>query len=670
MSPEEKVAAERRDDLATKEAHEAGDQDVSLDELKQVARTDQEGVDEDLEVLDPDATVWSRLAWIWDLWQPLRFWFIVLFLLTVVSTAVALAYPLVFMLFLNGVQDISPGYIPEVVWTAALLLIAIGLARFAASYYPATRAYINGRIEMQVRERYFDVVLKKGYRFFQRFRTGDLVTRLTDDISEYPRIAWFSCSGIFRAVESSAKFSVSLLVIFMLDERVALLALIPLPFMVLIFVLVHRRLGKAAEVQRRAQSETNEILESAFSGIRILKAFGAGDRTADVLDEQLQKRIPKEMRLVELWQLVESLFTTVNTIGQMVVVVVGGYLVLNGDLEVGTFYALYVYMGMLFGPMMDIPNLFVTAKQAFVNIDREEQLRKYDIPGEGGAFKGSWSPSRFESLSLREVDFTYPARRASEEAGGGWGAGSKGGPGATPALIEAGPRSVLHGIDLEIKRGDWVAIVGRVGSGKTTMLNIVSGVLVPDTGKVELNGRPISESEAAGFGRLVGLMPQEPILFSESVRENVVFGREEDEDRLWASLQGAGIKEEIEALPDGLDQNIGELGITLSGGQKQRLVIARALYGDPQVLLLDDLTSALDAENEDRLWATIHERLPEATVVVITHRIATARAMDRIHVLQGGSFIASGTHEELLEKSDLYREFQQDWGDGNGVSSS
>jgi ATP-binding cassette subfamily B protein len=577
----------------------------------------------------------QKLRWIWDVWRPLRGWFWVLLALTGVSSAAALAYPLALKHLLDTVQEVlagaDPAAAPARVRNTVLLLLAIGLTRIVANLYPATRGYLNSKIDRRVREAAFAAILRKGHRFFLHFRTGDVVTRLTDDINEFPRIAWFCCSGIFRALDSAVKFSLCLAVMLVLDWRLALLSVAPLPVMISLFLLVHRGIGIRAEAHRRAVSETNDLLESSFSGVRIIKAFNAERRQGDALVRQLNRRIEVEMDLVRLQQMVHTMYTSSNLLGQVIVIGVGGVSVIHGEISAGTFYAFYAYLGMLAGPLLDVPMLLVAGRQAFVSIERVEEVRSWGREEEGGALRGTRPAGRIEGLELCGVRFGY--------------AGAE----------------VLRGVDLELRRGQKVAVVGRLGSGKSTLLRVAAGALVPSAGRVLLDGRPLAEYGPDSFGAAVGLAPQEPLLLRGSVRENVVFGRARDEAWLREVIDAVGLTREIEALPAGLEEQLGLQGQNLSGGQRQRLAMARALYGRPQLLLLDDLTSALDAENEDRLWRALARSLPEAAVLVVTHRIATARAMDRIALLEAGLIAAEGTHAELLERSALYREFQQGW---------
>jgi ATP-binding cassette subfamily B protein len=304
-------------------------------------------------------------------------------------------------------------------------------------------------------------------------------------------------------------------------------------------------------------------------------------------------------------------FQALNVVGQLVVVVAGGLRVIDGTLELGTFFSFYLYLGLLLGPLMDLPNLFVTGRQAAVCMDRLDEVEA-PRPEREGWREGAPDPAGLERLELLGVE----VRHGGED--------------------EARPPA-LRGLGLELRRGEKLAVVGEVGAGKSTLARLVAGACAPSQGQVRWNERPRAEWSRAALRAAIGWVPQEPVLFATTVRENVLMGRPEEPARLRRALEVAGILAEVEALPGGLDQPLGLRGKGLSGGQRQRLGIARALYSDPTLLVLDDVTAALDAENEVRFWRRLAEEWPAATVLVVTHREATARRMDRVVRLEAGS---------------------------------
>ncbi|MEZ6184808.1 MAG: ABC transporter ATP-binding protein [Planctomycetota bacterium] len=541
----------------------------------------------------------DKLAWLWRCWRPHRRWVPVLLFMTALSAAVTLAYPLVFGHVLEELRGLAEGASSDRVSDLVWLLIAVGLARAVASFYPAFRALVNAGIDLTTRRDAFHDVLGKGPRFFTRFRSGDLVTRLTDDITGYPKIGWFCCSGVFRALDSGARVVCCLGVMLYLSPQLSLYALIPVPLMIACYLLLKRHLVRAVEAQREAASATSDHLEAAFTGVSVVQASCAEGRLADKLAAQLAEREGAEVRLAQLWVLFSIFFQGLNVVGQLVVVLVGGLWVMDGALSLGDFFSFYLYLGLLLAPMMDLPNLFVTGRQAFVCIDRLQELERFDPEGARGAFTGEARFARFERLEVKDLGFAY------------------------------GEQPVLDAPDLRLGRGEKLAVVGPIGAGKTTLVRLLAGQLLGASGELRLNDAPFAAFEGRSVRQRVGYVPQDPVLFATTVRENVTLGRPEDPERLALALELAGLTDEVARFPGGLEHRLGLRGRGVSGGQRQRLTLARALYGDPELLLLDDVTAALDAENEDRVWERLLETWPEVSVLVVTHRAATAARMDR-----------------------------------------
>jgi ATP-binding cassette subfamily B protein len=607
----------------------------------------------------------KHMRWIWRFWQPHQGWLWLLALMTLLSSGVTLAYPLVFRRIIDMVQaahDSGGGdALVDQRWQLIGLLAVVGVLRSLANMYPGARAVVNSKLEMDVREHYFGEVLGKNQRFFQRFRTGDLVTRLTDDIGGFPKIAWFCCSGIFRAVESVGKFVFCMAFMLHMNWKLALISTIPLPIMLTLFYRVRRALSKRSLERQQMISTTNETLEAAFSGIRILKAFNGESGQAAHFADILKQRIGVELAVTKLWIGMRSLFEGVQYFGLPVVLLAGGYMVIHEEMSFGTLYAFYWYQTLLLQPLLDIPNLFVTARQAYVCIDREIEIEETEpLAGRAGALAGEVmttsggvsvsalnsveskdntnvpasltgeaSPLRINSLELSNVTFCYD-----------------------PGL----PNSVEN-VTLALRAGEKAAIVGAVGSGKTTLLKLAAGILKPTAGEVLINGVPYAQLDRHDLLPRIGYIPQEANLFSETVAENVSFGRDLPRDEVQDALSMAQVYEEMQRLPSGLDQVLGQRGLTVSGGQKQRLAIARALAGKPDLLLMDDVTASLDAENERRFWEMLEASLPDVMCLIVTHRLATARKADTVYMIEDGRLVGQGSHADLVRTCEPYRQF-------------
>lgn len=632
---------------------------------------------------EPTSRAWNptlrdRLLWIWSFWRPhWPFVFLLLFL-TLVSSAVAIAYPLVFRHVLDRIaqgvgadslDSIVKGTVPpEELRRIIGILLLIALGRFVAKLYPASRAWVNLKLDMGIREKVFGSVLGKDHRFFSNFRTGDLVTRLMDDITEYPKLAWFCCSGIFRALESGSKLVFCIAAMVVLDPKLAVLAALPLPLMLALIYRIRMRLREAILAQQQSISRTNDMLESTFSGIRIVKAFAAEAGPSRHLDEILTDRVEVQYRVRRLFAMVDVLDTVASRVGQLVVLAVGGTMVVQGELSLGTLYAFYIYLDMLVEPMVDLPNLLVTSRQAFVCMDREEELLRFPVTVKHFA---TTDAATNVMSAMTSTGATSPTHGSPEHSTNDPADADHAREPITQVTLEnvtfsyGNGRKQLDGVDLTLGSGETVAIVGEVGSGKSTLLSLLAGFLEPDQGTFRINGRSFAPAEFGQYRSQLGYVPQQPLLFSETIAENVAMGRpspnDTESENHWTDelLRMVRMEDELARMTEGSATMLGQKGTRISGGQRQRLSIARALYSRPRLLLLDDCTASLDAENEDRLWSGLRELVPGAIVVLVSHRLATVRRANRIVVMEEGRVVDEGHHEDLARSSAIYQRFLQ-----------
>jgi len=590
-----------------------------------------------------------HLRWIWHIWRERKGLILLLFFLTLLSSLVAVSYPYLTKLLIDMLQKLIESQpdlaqIRAETWRLAGLFILVGITGLIASLFPGIRGAVNVVFEHLIRMKYFKKVLEKDYQFFARFRSGDIVTRLTDDLYEFPKLGWFLCSGIFRAVESISKVLFCLAAMFFINIKLTLLSLIPMPLTILVFYIVQDRIYDTFRRNQEAISDINSQLEQSFSGVRIIKAYACEAKYRRFFSDALQRRFTTEMAVVKLGTVLDMIYMYIDYIAQLVVIFAGGYMAVRGDISIGTFYAFYNYLGMLIYPILDIPQLFVSGKRAFVNIDRLEDLARFPADSASDTTGPASSPQAsaastltFQSLSLENVYFHYPDRQS-------------------PAL---------SGITLSVQPGERIAILGPVGAGKSTLLKLMAGLLPPERGRILINGKARSEYAQETLARLISYVPQEALLFSGTIRENVAFGKagagqDISPEEFETAVSIAQMKREIEAFALGDKTVLGQRGISLSGGQKQRLAIARALARKAQVLLLDDITASLDAANEDLLWQALTEHYRNMTCLVVSHRLSTLQYVDRILFLDQGKIQALGRHEELQDSSPAYRAFIQE----------
>ncbi len=506
-----------------------------------------------------------------------------------------------------------------------LSFVLLGLIAFALyAFVQAHRAWMNRRLDFAFRQDAFNRVTDKGPDFFNKFRTGDLVTRMTDDIDG--KLSWFACSGIFRFYEALMMVTFTLIMMISINPWLTLMTAGPLPILIFVFFKSSSLLDKRYDNLQTSISSFSAVMESCFTGIRVVKAYVQEKAQLGKFDKAAHSRRDAEISAVKAGAVVDSMYMYIWQFGVIIVLLAGGSMVIRTTLSVGELFAFVYYVVFLFFPMFDIGQFMVKSLQSGVSIDRLVELEKVrpmiedrgQIPADGN-IKGN--------LRFDEVTFNFPDS----------------------------DRKIVDRLTLEIRSGQKVALVGRVGSGKSWLINMIPRLVDPTGGDIVLDGHPLREYRLEDLRRSIGYVPQEPILFSDSVRNNVLFGREEISDTLleWA-LEVAQLKEEIAQFPKGIETTIGTRGMSISGGQKQRLALARALVGKPKILILDDCTSALDSRTEAALWNRLHEVMPGMTAILITHRPDTLERVDMIYVLDEGKVVESGCHRELMSKESTY----------------
>lgn len=575
----------------------------------------------------------KHVRWIVKNWMTQKWFLLIMLLFTLGSSAVAIAHPIVFGRLIDLLKSIlsAPDKYPDpmaevnrIIW----IMLGLGAAQLVTGFYPAVRGWVNIRFENMLRMFYFKFILGKDFRFFHKFRTGDVVTRLTDDLTDYSKISWFMCSGIFRAVNSFSLIMFSLVVMFSISPKLTLLTILPLPLMMVAFYFASDKLYRNFELNQQAISEINSQLEMSFSGIRIVKAFVSEEKYNRFFALALARRFKTEMGVVKLNAVLHLIYEYIDYFAQIGVIIFGGYMAVKGRISVGTFYMFYTYLSMMIYPLLDLPQLFVSGKQAFVNIDRLEEMKDY--PSFYDQWKGQARPEEFEELRFEDVSFTYPDK-------------------TEPAIRDC---------SFELKAGERLLILGSTGAGKSTVANLILGLLQPSEGSIFLNGIDLRDIDLTALRDLIAYVPQEPLLFTGTVRENVLFANDKatgEEYRI--AVEVSQLKQEIESFPQGDETRLGQRGLGVSGGQKQRLTIARALVRNPKLLILDDITASLDAENEEKLWQDINLHFKDIAAIVISHRLSTLHYVDRVLFIDDKGHVHQGTHEELVFKNKDYHDF-------------
>jgi ATP-binding cassette subfamily B protein len=580
----------------------------------------------------------NKTKWLWRYYKHYPWVLIGLLVLTPIRQIFAVYVPRLIEFTLDYVKS---GTVPDnryAIWMndlgqrfgltpIATFTIGLVLAGFMAFILyvivQSIRTWTNLKLEWDFRQDAFNRITLKGPNFFNKFRTGDVITRLTDDVAE--KLSWFACSGIFRFYEALLLVVFTLVMMLSINPLLTLFTVGPLPILIFIFFKSATLLTKRYDYLQTRISRFNDIMEACFSGIRVVRAYVREKAQLAKFDKAVAERRLAEIDAIKSGTIVHSLYEYIWQFSIIIVLIAGGAMAIKGQLTIGELVAFVYYTTSLVFPMFDIGQFLVTSRRSAVSIDRLTELENVAPMVQDGG-KISKLDSIKGHLVFDKVNFGFPESE----------------------------RKIIDNLSFEIKPGQTAAIVGKVGSGKTWLVNMIPRLVDPISGVITLDGHNLREYRLAELRKHIGYVPQEPVLFSDTVRNNITFGRQIDNDVLDWAIDIAQLKDEIAGFSEGIDTAIGTRGMSISGGQKQRLALARALVGKPKILILDDCTSALDSRTEAALWGRLHEVLPGITAVLITHRPDTLMRADMIYVMEHGRIVESGKHTDLMKASGHY----------------
>jgi ATP-binding cassette subfamily B protein len=507
-------------------------------------------------------------------------------------------------------------------WWACAGLVGLGAVEAIAGGSRHFFAIRNrARADAQARDAIFRRALELDARYHDRVGAGELISRASNDAELVAR-AFDSIGHTIGYVLTLFGASAILVVI---DWRLALAVLAPLPLVSLGFGRYSQRYAQRTKINQEALADATTLIEETIAGIRVVKGLNAGGALARRFRRQSDDVVRTALDVARVDAVFLPALEALPLIGILVVLWYGSHRVLNGSITIGTFALFNFYLALLVNPLRTIGQRVGTFQRAAAAARRvTEVLRAQPVVLE------SPHPRPFPSsadVSFDDVRFTYQ---------------------------EGSP--VLTGFSLEIPAGTSLALVGATGSGKSTAAALLARFYDPDSGRVTIGGIDVRELELAGLRRGVGIVFEDTFLFGDTVRGNMGFGAPDaEEGAVEDAARLAGAAEFVERLPEGYETMLGERGYSLSGGQRQRISIARAILADPKVLILDDATSAVDATKEHEIRAALSEVMHGRTTLVIAHRPATIALADRVAVVDEGRVVDQGTHAELLARSQAYR---------------
>jgi ATP-binding cassette subfamily B protein len=509
----------------------------------------------------------------------------------------------------------------------ALYLVGLALVKGLFQFF--MRVIIIGisrDIEYDLRNDLFRHLVTLSPDYYGRTRTGDIMARATNDLNA---VRMMLGPGVMYCCETGLTFALAIGIMVSVNWKLAIAALLPAPAVSLAMIFFGRAIHTRFERLQEMFSDISSRVQENLSGVRMIRAFAQERAELRRFEELNRLYIAQNVRLVRIQGVFEPLLEALIGLTFLAVLWVGGEQVLKGHISIGSFVMFNTYMGMLVWPMIALGWVVNLMQRGTASLNRINQIlaEKPTIaaPPDPVALGAVHGEIRFHGVSM-----DYGSTRA------------------------------LDAVDLHIRAGATIAVVGHTGSGKSTLVSLVARLMDPTGGAVLVDGTDVRALDPGDLRHHIGFVPQETFLFSATLAENIAFGVESaTEEEIRRAAEIAGLGADIEGFPEGYQTMVGERGITLSGGQKQRTAIARAILRNPRILILDDALSSVDTLTEERILTHLAGVMRGRTVILISHRVSTVRQADHIVVLERGSIVEQGTHAQLLAAGGYYAELSQ-----------
>lgn len=525
----------------------------------------------------------------------------------------------------DSLNDLQNGLAHDKLVKYALLIVGstliAGIFRFMIRQ---TIIVISRKIEYDLRQDFWEHIQNLSLRFFQNHSTGNIMAHATNDISA---VRMFIGPAVMYSIDTGIRMIIVVSIMSMISLEVTLWSLIPLPILSFLVYTVGQKVHKRFTLIQEKFSDLTTKAQENFSGIRVIKSYVAEEREIEDFDRLSKEYLTRNMHLIKIQALFQPTLFLVTGLSVIVTIWTGGSAVINKTLMIGDVTALVMYLGILIWPMIALGwviNIIQQAEASMARLNKmmAEKIEIVDVSESQSALKEIKGEIEFRNVSFKYGD-DLP-----------W---------------------VLHNLNLKMPAGHSVALMGSTGSGKSTLINLIPRLFDVSSGEVFIDGVNIKDVSLKTLRRSVGFVPQEAFLFSDTIRNNICYGKDDaTEQELMKKAEIAQFSKDVLQFPEGFETMVGERGITLSGGQKQRASLTRALMIEPKILILDDSFSAVDTHTEEEILQGLRGFMKGRTTIMVSHRVSTVKDADKIVVLDKGKIIEEGTHEELLQLNGIY----------------
>ena len=512
----------------------------------------------------------------------------------------------------------------ELIKTILIILATTLIAGVLTFLMRQTLIVMSRHVEFDLKNEVFKHYEILDQNFYKRSRTGDLMSRISEDVA---KIRMYVGPAVMYTINTVIRFAIVILYMYAVSPRLTLYALLPLPLLSFVIFKLSTEINKRSTTFQQYLSKIASYTQEVFSGIRVIKAYSLENQQQENIKNLAQESKDKSMSLARVQSLFGPLMIALIGISNLVVIYFGGMMYINGSIKnIGTIAEFILYVNMLTWPVASIGWVSSLIQEAEASQKRINEFLKIEpeiknTTLQNTAIKGT--------IEFRNVSYTYEDTQIN----------------------------ALKNISFVVNKGETLAILGKTGSGKSSILSLITRMYDVKEGTILIDGQPISSVNLFDLRNSIGIVPQDPFLFSDTIKNNIKFGNENaTEEEVIVAAQKAAVHDNIMAFSNQYETVLGERGITLSGGQKQRVSIARAIIKNATVLLFDDCLSAVDTETEEQILNNLVEISKNKTTIIVSHRVSSAKNANSILVLDEGKIIQQGTHNQLISKEGCYKE--------------